>query len=70
MLDVGCGSGILSMFCARAGARLVIGVDAASDTLQVAQKIIQKNKFSESQIQLVNCKVSNVTMSLLSFLSQ
>ena len=27
ILDVGCGTGILSMFCAKAGAKLVVAVD-------------------------------------------
>ena len=30
VLDVGCGTGILSMFCAQAGARSVEGVDLAA----------------------------------------
>lgn len=42
VLDVGCGSGILSLFAAKAGARLVIGVDA-SDILQSARKVVEAN---------------------------
>jgi protein arginine N-methyltransferase 3 len=34
VLDVGCGMGILSMFAARAGAKMVIGVDQSEIILQ------------------------------------
>lgn len=40
VLDVGCGTGILSMFAARAGARLVIGVDM-SDVVYQAMDIVR-----------------------------
>ena len=30
MLDIGCGTGILSLFAAAAGARMVIGVDQSN----------------------------------------
>lgn len=42
VLDVGCGTGILSMFCARAGAKKVIAVDN-SDIINKAREIIFKN---------------------------
>ena len=42
VLDVGCGTGILSMFCARAGARKVIAVDN-SDIINKAREIIFDN---------------------------
>jgi len=40
VLDVGCGTGILSMFAAKAGARLVIGVDQ-SDVAYQAMDIVR-----------------------------
>lgn len=40
VLDVGCGTGILSMFAARAGARHVIGVDM-SDIIYQAMDIVR-----------------------------
>lgn len=42
VLDVGCGTGILSMFCARAGAKMVIAVDN-SDIINKAREIIFDN---------------------------
>ena len=42
MLDVGCGTGILSMFCARAGAKRVIGVDN-SDIIDKARANVFEN---------------------------
>ena len=40
VLDVGCGTGILSMFAARAGAKRVIGVDQ-SDIIYQAMDIVR-----------------------------
>jgi type I protein arginine methyltransferase len=46
VLDVGCGTGILSMFCARAGAKNVIAVDN-SDIINKAREIIFENKLGD-----------------------
>jgi predicted RNA methylase len=45
VLDVGCGTGILSMLAAKAGARKVIGIDNSS-ILHNARSIVEKNKLS------------------------
>lgn len=42
VLDVGCGTGILSMFCAKAGAKLVIAVDN-SDVIDKARQNVAEN---------------------------
>ena len=42
VLDVGCGTGILSMFCARAGAARVIAVDN-SDIINFARENVYRN---------------------------
>lgn len=43
VLDVGCGTGILSMFAAQAGAKMVIGVDM-SDIIHKAREIVKTNR--------------------------
>ncbi|KAH0480744.1 MAG: uncharacterized protein KVP18_001831 [Porospora cf. gigantea A] len=55
ILDVGCGTGVLSMFAKQAGARVVVGLDAAQKTLDLAKKITTANGFAD--IQLVAGKV-------------
>ena len=46
VLDVGCGTGILSMFAAKAGAKLVIAVDQ-SDIAYQAMDIIRENNLDD-----------------------
>jgi protein arginine N-methyltransferase 1 len=48
VLDVGCGTGILSMFAAKAGAKLVIGVDM-SNIINKARLIVKENGFEDSK---------------------
>ena len=60
VLDVGCGTGILCMFAAKAGAAKVIGIECSS-IVDYAQKIVDSNKFSDV-ITLVKGKVEEVTL--------
>lgn len=60
VLDVGCGTGILSMFAARAGAAKVIGVDNSS-VLKSAAKIIAENGL-EDTVTLIRGKIEEVVL--------
>jgi len=60
VLDVGCGTGILCMFAAQAGAKMVIGVDN-SEMLPIAQKIIKANNF-DNTITLIKGKMEEVQL--------
>ncbi|KAF2979321.1 hypothetical protein EK904_012488 [Melospiza melodia maxima] len=62
VLDVGCGTGILSMFAARAGAKKVIGVDQ-SEIIYQAMDIIRLNKL-EKIITLVKGRIEEVDLPL------
>ena len=60
VLDVGCGTGILCMFAAKAGAKKVIGIECSS-IVEYAEKIIKANKL-DSTITLVHGKVEEVVL--------
>jgi protein arginine N-methyltransferase 3 len=60
ILDVGCGTGILSMFCAKAGAKKVIAVDN-SDIIDKARQNVFENGFQDV-ITCVRGKIEEVTM--------
>ncbi|RMD43210.1 hypothetical protein DV735_g1920, partial [Chaetothyriales sp. CBS 134920] len=60
VLDVGCGTGILSMFAARAGAKHVIGVDMSS-IINKAKLIVETNGLS-SKITLLQGKMEEVEL--------
>ena len=61
VLDVGCGCGILSLFCAReGGARKVFAVEA-SEIADFVVDIVQQNKF-EDKITVIKGKVEDVEL--------
>jgi protein arginine N-methyltransferase 1 len=60
VLDVGCGTGILSMFAARAGAKRVIGIDM-SNIIEQAERIVADNHLEEV-VSLVKGKVEEVEL--------
>lgn len=60
VLDVGCGTGILSMFAAQAGAKMVIGIDCSEIIVQ-ARQIVKDNGFDHI-ITLIKGKVEEVTL--------
>lgn len=60
VLDIGCGTGILCMFAAKAGAKKVIGIECASIYKQ-AREIVKANGF-EDVIEIVNGKVEEVEL--------
>ncbi|TRM69382.1 S-adenosyl-L-methionine-dependent methyltransferase [Schizophyllum amplum] len=65
VLDVGCGTGILSMFAAKAGASHVVGIDM-SNIIDQAQKIIEANGFKDS-ITLVKGKLEEADLPIKEF---
>jgi protein arginine N-methyltransferase 6 len=51
VVDVGCGTGILSIFCAQAGAKRVYAVDASDIAVQ-AKEVVKANGLSDKVIVL------------------
>jgi len=60
VLDVGCGTGILSMFAAKAGAKKVIGIDMSS-IVEYAQKIVAANNLDDV-VTIIKGKVEEVEL--------
>ncbi|KAK9849268.1 Ribosomal L11 methyltransferase [Penicillium brevicompactum] len=60
VLDVGCGTGILSMFCAKAGAKKVIAVDN-SNIIDRAKEIVHDNGLGDV-ITCIRGKIEEVTL--------
>jgi protein arginine N-methyltransferase 1 len=60
VMDVGCGTGILCMFAAKAGARRVIGVDC-SGIIDQAREIVKANKLDHI-VTLIKGKVEDIAL--------
>merc|ERR1711978_225328 len=60
VLDVGCGTGILSMFAAKAGAKKVIGIDMSS-IVEHAQNIVKNNNLDHI-VTILKGKVEEVEL--------
>ncbi|CAJ1049575.1 protein arginine N-methyltransferase 3 [Xyrichtys novacula] len=60
VLDVGCGTGILSMFAARSGAKKVIAVDQ-SEIIYQAMDIVRANKL-EDKITLIKGRIEDINL--------
>ncbi|XP_043197476.1 protein arginine N-methyltransferase 1-like isoform X2 [Amphibalanus amphitrite] len=60
VLDVGCGTGILSMFAAKAGAKKVIGVDC-SNIVDHAKTIVKANKLDHI-VEIMKGKMEEITL--------
>lgn len=60
VLDIGCGTGVLSIFCAKAGAKHVYGIEC-SDIADQATQIVKDNGFQD-QITIVKGKVEEVDL--------
>lgn len=59
VLDVGCGTGILSMFAAKAGAKRVYAVDACPKICRIAEQLIRCNRLA-TQIQIINSRIEDI----------
>lgn len=58
VMDVGCGTGILSMFCAKAGAKKVYAIDY-SDIVTQAKEIVKLNKYDDV-IDVIKTKIEDL----------
>ncbi|CAK0869241.1 unnamed protein product [Prorocentrum cordatum] len=59
VLDVGCGTGVLSLFAAHGGARAVVAVEGSEKAAGYARRVIAKNGFEE-RITVVSGRIEDV----------
>lgn len=60
VLDVGCGSAILSMIASGLGAKRVVGIDIDKTSVSVAKENIEKNGFTPEEIELSTTPLADV----------
>ncbi len=60
-IDIGCGTGLLSMFCIKNGAESVVGVEMFDEMAQIAAEVVQVNNFDD-KIQIINAKSTEVDL--------
>ena len=65
VLDVGCGTGVLSMFAARGGASAVVGIDACS-IAAIAEKNVAENEMQHC-VRILQTKVEDAVLDAGSF---
>ncbi|XP_012258701.2 protein arginine N-methyltransferase 6 [Athalia rosae] len=58
VMDVGAGTGILSVFCAQAGASKVYAIEA-SDVAAIAKKVVHENNFQDT-IEVIQSRVEDL----------
>ena len=61
VLDVGCGTGILSLFCADAGAKAVYAVDQSEKIIEKAREIVFYNK-KQDVVKIIHGRLQDVTL--------
>lgn len=61
VLDVGCGTGILSMFASQVGAKHVYAVDCSSIAIQ-AREIVERNGFGPDKITVIQGKIEEIEL--------
>lgn len=59
VLDIGAGSGLLSMMAARAGAQKVIGCELHKDLAETAAQVVEKNGYA-NQVQILSKKSTDL----------
>lgn len=64
VLDVGCGTGILSMFAAKAGASHVIALDASEKIACIAQANVSANGLGPDKVQVLQGRVEDLAVRL------